>query len=61
MNSDKQALLLLKGMVSDLPTEQQQEVFAVRDQIKVIAQRSEASVIGISLALAEIAIEREGE
>ncbi|WP_315809490.1 hypothetical protein [Pseudomonas sp. C9-3] len=61
MNSDRQSLLLLKGMVSDLPEEQQQEVFAVRDEIRAIARRGDVAVIGLSLALAEISVERESE
>ena len=59
MSENSQMLLMLKGIVSDLPEEQRQEVYAARDEIKAIAGRSEYALVGLSLATAEIAIEQE--
>lgn len=44
----------LKGMVSEMTPEQQQEIDAARQEIIAIAQRSEFSILGMVLAGLEI-------
>lgn len=59
MSENKTALLILKGMRSELSEDQRQEVDDACEEIKAIARRSDLAKIGLSIAVAEIALEQE--
>lgn len=44
----------LKGMIAEMTPEQQQEINEVREAVKVLALRSDVSVLGLALAGFEI-------
>lgn len=59
MSDNKTMLLVLKGMRSELTEEQRQEVDDACEQVKAIAAKSDLAMIGLSIAMAELAIEQE--
>ena len=54
--SDRSDYYALKGIVSDMTPEQQADVEKAKDQTLAIASQSDVSVIGITLALMQLAV-----
>lgn len=54
--SDRSDYYELKGIVSDMTPEQQADVEKAKDQTLAIASQSDVSVIGITLALMQLAV-----
>lgn len=59
MSKEQTMLLLVKGHISDLPTEDQASVFQARDEIRAITSRSDLALFGLALASAELAVENQ--
>lgn len=57
MNKERALYYQAKGVVGDLPAEQQAEVEQAFDEIVAIAKRSDASAMGLALATAKFAME----
>ncbi|VVQ20805.1 hypothetical protein PS934_05048 [Pseudomonas fluorescens] len=54
--SDRSDYYELKGIVSDMTPEQQADVEKAKDQALAIASQSDVAVIGITLALMQLAV-----
>ena len=55
MSTERTQLLLVKGMISEMPPEQQQAVIAVYNRLKeIIAQDQEAGYMAVALIGLEI-------
>jgi hypothetical protein len=54
--SDRSDYYELKGIVSEMTPEQQADVEKAKDQALAIASQSDVAVIGITLALMQLAV-----
>ena len=54
--SDRSDYYELKGIVSDMTPEQQADVEKAKDQTLAIASQSDVAVIGVTLALMQLAV-----
>lgn len=59
MSETRTMLLLLKGLVSDLPMEQRDKVDDARDRITAIVGESEEARLALAFVTAEMAVEEE--
>ena len=54
--SERSDYYVLKGVVSEMTPEQQAEVEKAKDQTLAIASQSDVAVIGVTLALMQLAV-----
>lgn len=54
MNQLQSTMYMLKGVISDLPAEQQADIEQMRAEIRAIVDRSELGLIALALAGAEL-------
>lgn len=55
--SDKAEYYQLKGMISDMPADQQAEIKQAEQEVIDIAKRSEASMLGATMAMIRLSLE----
>ena len=55
--SDKAEYYALKGMISEMPAEQQEEIKKAEQEVIDIAKRSDASLFGATMAMVRLSLE----
>lgn len=57
---EERELCILKGVISDLPPEDQNEIKALADRLRAILQESEKAMVAYAMVALEIAIKQAG-